>query len=156
MVKSHKFGPMKKYLLFVVAVTALFMSCASPTRGIVRNPEHKHSNSPNMRITSVELSNTETIIEVDISFPAESGYWVCFNETTYLITDRGTRYQIRYVDNLKLGEKYYMPKSGYAKFTLRFPPMDSRVQSFSFMEMNAVNGWDIHGIQLNNMERVRR
>lgn len=147
---------MKKYLLLIVAVSALFMSCVSPTRGIVRNPSHQHSNSPNMKIASVELTNTETIIDVDITFPAESGYWVCFNETTYLITDRGSRYQIRGVDGLKLGEKYYMPKSGYAKFTLRFPAMDSRVQSFSFMEMNAVNGWDIQGIQLNQLEKYKR
>ena len=57
---------------------------------------------------------------------------------------------------MKLGEKYYMPKSGYAQFTLRFPPMDSRVQSFSFMEMNEVNGWDIQGVQLKNMEKTKR
>ena len=148
---------MKKFLLIAVGVmAALVMSGRAPTRGIVRNPKHIQSNSPYMRITSVELTNTETIISVDVTFPAESGYWVRFNETTYLITDRGTRYQIRDVDNLKLGEKYYMPKSGYAQFTLRFPPMDSRVQSFSFMEMNEVNGWDIQGVQLNNIERQKR
>lgn len=147
---------MKKLLLIAVGMMALVMSGCAPTRGIVRNPKHFHSNSPNMKITSVEMTNTETIIEVDITFPAESGYWVSFNETTYLITDRGSRYQIREVDNLKLGERYYMPKSGYAQFTLRFPPMDSRVQSFSFMEMNEVNGWDIHGVQLNNPDKNRK
>ncbi len=147
---------MKKSLLLIVAMAALMVSCSAPTRGVVRNPEHFQSNSPNLKIASVEMSNTETIIEVDITFPAESGYWVSFNETTYLITNRGIRYQIREVDNLKLGEKYYMPKSGYASFTLRFPPMDSRVQSFSFMEMNEVNGWDIHGVQLNNLEKKKR
>ena len=148
---------MKKLLLIAVGmVAALMMLSCAPTRGIVRNPKHIQSNSPHMRIVSVELTNTETIIEVDVTFPADEGYWVRFNETTYLITDRGTRYQIRDVDNMKLGEKYYMPKSGYAQFTLRFPPMDSRVQSFSFMEMNEVNGWDIQGIQLNNIERQNR
>lgn len=147
---------MKKLLLIAVGMMALVMSGCAPTRGIVRNPKHIQSNSPYMRITSVELTNTETIISVDVTFPAESGYWVSFNETTYLITDRGSRYQIREVDNLKLGERYYMPKSGYAQFTLRFPPMDSRVQSFSFMEMNEVNGWDIHGVQLNNPDKNRK
>ena len=148
---------MKKFVLIAVGmVAALMMLSCAPTRGIVRNPKHFQSNSPYLRILSVELTNTETIIEVDVTFPADEGYWVRFNETTYLITDRGTRYQIRDVDNMKLGEKYYMPKSGYARFTLRFPPMDSRVQSFSFMEMNEVNGWDIQGIQLNNIERQKR
>ena len=96
---------MKKILFMALGIISLMVAC-SPTRGLVRNPKIANTNSPEITITSIEFGNTETIVEMSFTLPAESGYWVRFNESTFLLTDRGGKYQIREVEGLKLGEKY--------------------------------------------------
>ncbi len=143
---------MKKILFVAMGIMLLMISC-SPTRGLVRNPKIAANNSPEITIESIDFGDTETIIEMKFTLPAEAGYWVRFNESTFLITDRGGKYPIREVEGLKIGEKYYIPKTGTATFLVHFPPVTSKVQSVSFLEMNIANGWDVQGIQIDKLEK---
>ncbi len=145
---------MKKLLFMALGIALLMVSC-TPTRGLVRNPKIANNNSPEITITSIEFGDTETIVEMSFSFPAESGYWVRFNESTFLLTDKGGKYQIREVEGLKFGEKYYIPKTGRADFIVHFPPVTSKVQTVSFMEVDINNGWEVQGIQVDRLERGR-
>ena len=145
---------MKKILFMALGIISLMVAC-SPTRGLVRNPKIANTNSPEITITSIEFGNTETIVEMSFTLPAESGYWVRFNESTFLLTDRGGKYQNREVEGLKLGEKYYIPKSGKADFLVHFPPIEDKVQTVSFIEMDVDNGWEVQGIQIDKLEKAR-
>ena len=142
-----------KKILFAALGIMLFLASCAPTRGLIRNPKIHANNSPEISIESIEFGDTETIVEMRFTLPAEAGYWVRFNESTFLITDRGGKYPIRDIDGLKIGEKYYIPKTGTAVFKVYFPPVTNKVQSVSFMEMDIANGWDVQGIQIDKLEK---
>lgn len=139
---------MKKLLFFLVSAAALITSCTSTTRGVVFDPEYRYSNAQEIRITSIMFTDEETIVDMEINYTP--GKWIRFNKSTYLIADNGERYAIQDVQGCDLGEKFIMPPSGRAMFSVFFPPIEGKVSVLNYVEMDVDRGWNVRGIQVNN------
>lgn len=139
---------MKKLLFFLVSAAALITSCTSTTRGVVFDPEYRYSNAQEIRITSIMFTDEETIVDMEIDYTP--GKWIRFNKSTYLIADNGERYAIQDVQGCDLGEKFIMPPSGRAMFSVFFPPIEGKVSVLNYVEMDVDRGWNVRGIQVNN------
>lgn len=141
---------MKRFLFLLVCAVALITSCTSTstTRGVVFDPEYRYSNAQEIRITSIMFTDEETIVDMEINYTP--GKWIRFNKSTYLIADNGERYAIQDVQGCDLGEKFIMPPSGRAMFSVFFPPIEGKVSVLNYVEMDVDRGWNVRGIQVNH------
>ena len=142
---------MKRFLLLLASAAALITSCTSTThtRGVVFDPEYRYSNAQEIRITSVMFTDSETIVDMEITYTP--GKWIRFNESTYLIADNGECYPIQDVQGCNLGEKFIMPPSGRALFSVYFPPIEGKVTVLNYVEMDVTRGWNVRGIQVDKL-----
>jgi hypothetical protein len=88
---------------------------------------------------------------VDMEITYTPGKWIRFNESTYLIADNGERYPIQDVQGCNLGEKFIMPPSGRALFSVYFPPIEGKVTVLNYVEMDVTRGWNVRGIQVDKL-----
>ncbi|MBP3290385.1 MAG: hypothetical protein J6L75_05385 [Alistipes sp.] len=144
---------MKRFLLLLVSAAALITSCTSTstTRGVVFDPEYRYSNAQEIKITSIMFTDEETIVDMEINYTP--GKWIRFNKSTYLIADNGERYAIQDVQGCNLGEKFIMPPSGRALFSVYFPPIEGSVKVLNYVEMDVARGWNVRGIQVDQLKQ---
>lgn len=144
---------MKRFLLLLVSAAALITSCTSTstTRGVVFDPEYRYSNAQEIKITSIMFTDEETIVDMEINYTP--GKWIRFNKSTYLIADNGERYAIQDVQGCNLGEKFIMPPSGRALFSVYFPPIEGSVKVLNYVEMDVTRGWNVRGIQVDQLKQ---
>ena len=144
---------MKRFLLHLVSAAALITSCTSTstTRGVVFDPEYRYSNAQEIKITSIMFTDEETIVDMEINYTP--GKWIRFNKSTYLIADNGERYAIQDVQGCNLGEKFIMPPSGRALFSVYFPPIEGSVKVLNYVEMDVARGWNVRGIQVDQLKQ---
>lgn len=144
---------MKRFLLLLVSAAALITSCTSTstTRGVVFDPEYRYSNAQEIKITSIMFTDEETIVDMEINYTP--GKWIRFNRSTYLIADNGERYAIQDVQGCNLGEKFIMPPSGRALFSVYFPPIEGSVKVLNYVEMDVTRGWNVRGIQVDQLKQ---
>lgn len=136
-----------KKLLFTVAITASLMAagCSSfSNRGEIEMPYIESANTLSLSIEGVTLTDSSTVLDAVVHY--NPGQWVRFDSASSLVAD-GKHYPIISVDSMTLGEYFWMPDSGVAHFTMRFPAIPASVKSIDFTE-NIANGWQLWGIQL--------
>lgn len=136
-----------KKLLFTVAITASLMAagCSSfSNRGEIELPYIESANTMSLSVEGITLTDSSTVLDAVVHY--NPGQWVRFDSASSLVAD-GKHYPIITVDNMTLGEYFWMPDSGVAHFTMRFPAIPASVKSIDFTE-NIANGWQLWGIQL--------
>ena len=142
---------MKRLLFLLVSAAALITSCTSTTRGVVFEPEYRYTNAQEIRITSIMFTDSETIIDMEINYTP--GKWIRFNDSTYLIADNGEKYLIQDVQGCNIGEKFIMPPSGRALFSVYFPPIEGKISTLNYIEMDVDRGWNVRGIQVDGAKK---
>lgn len=136
-----------KKLLFTVAITASLMAagCSSfSNRGEIEMPYIESANTMFLSVEGITLTDSSTVLDAVVHY--NPGQWVRFDSASSLVAD-GKHYPIISVDSMTLGEYFWMPDSGVAHFTMRFPAIPASVKSIDFTE-NIANGWQLWGIQL--------
>lgn len=147
---------MKRFLFLLVSAATLITSCTSTTttRGVIFDPEYRYTNAQEIRITSIMFTDMETIVDMEINYTP--GKWIRFNPSTYLITDTGERYAIQDVQGCNMGEKFVMPSSGRALFSVYFPPIVGEVKILNYVEMDVARGWNVRGIQVDRLAQPQK
>ena len=148
---------MKRFLFLLVSAAALITSCTSTkntTRGVVFDPEYRYTNAQEIRITSIMFTDMETIVDIEVNYTP--GKWIRFNKSTYLIDENGERYAIQDVQGCNLGEKFIMPPSGRALFSVYFPPILGDVKILNYVEMDVARGWNVRGIQVDRLAQPQQ
>lgn len=136
-----------KKLLFTVAIAAsLFAAGCSgfSNRGELEMPYIESANTMSLSIEGITLTDSSTVLDAVVHY--NPGMWVRFDSASSLVAD-GKHYPIISVDSMTLGEYFWMPDSGVARFTMRFSAIPASVKSIDFTE-NIANGWQLWGIQL--------
>lgn len=136
-----------KKLLFTVAITASLMAagCSSfSNRGEIELPYIESANTLSLSVEGITLTDSSTVLDAVVHY--NPGQWVRFDSASSLVA-YGKHYPIITVDSMTLGEYFWMPDSGVAHFTMRFPAIPASVKSIDFTE-NIANGWQLWGIQL--------
>ena len=130
------------HFLLSAAILCAATGFAAPPR-VVQNPIINYANTATLDITSVELTDTATILHVNAYyFPHQ---WIRIASETYLKAD-GNTYPITGSKGIALDQEFFMPDSGETDFTLFFKPIPQSTSSFDFIEGDfpgSFKFWDI-------------
>ena len=131
---------MKRILL--LSIIGIVFLCVDAGK-LIRNPEYDRS-TVTLGIDSVELTDTATVF--DVSFYHHHGYWIRLDPETKLIgRNTGKEYAIKSISGLELGEKTYVPFSGFISSEISFEPLAPADTIVDFIEPD---GWKVMGIKL--------
>lgn len=136
---------MKKLILAMgAAVLVMLAACSSPGPRTVEAPAVAATNASNLDVTSVELTDTATILKLHCKF--RPGWWVRLDTLSHLVAD-GKDYPMLKAEGIEPGKRHTMPESGEDDFTLFFAPVPFDTKSVDFTEGTS-DGWAIYGIDL--------
>ena len=87
---------------------------------MVKQPPFIARSSSTIEIDRVVVSDTATVLDIKRPFSVLIN-WIQISNESYLLADNGEKYPIRSGNGITLGEKFWMPDSGEASFSLIFP-----------------------------------
>ena len=134
---------MKKQLyLFLL----LFLTTEMLSAQIIENPSLETRTGSIFTISKIELTPQQTRLFIDIVFPA--GWWIETDKNIYIQnTETGEKYYCTQVEGIKFNEKFYMPESGKAQFTLTYPALPKEVKKINLIDETDNEG-AFYGISL--------
>lgn len=94
-------------------------------------PYIESANTMYLSFEGITLTDSSTVLDAVVHY--NPGQWVRFDSASSLVAD-GKHYPIISVDSMTLGEYFWMPDSGVARFTMRFPAIPASVKSIDFTE----------------------
>ncbi|GET46626.1 thioredoxin-like domain-containing protein [Capnocytophaga felis] len=112
-------------------------------------PPFGFANSQTLEIRKVNLSEKETVLDIDAFYKPEN--WIRIASDTYLkVGDK--KYKIRKGEGIVLDSLFWMPKSGEASFKLIFEPLPLKTEKFDFIESDCEGCFKIYDINLNKKQ----
>lgn len=111
---------LKKYnekLWYSIACYGELLPFAGKNR-VVKQPPFIARSSSTIEIDRVVVSDTATVLDIKAFFRPHN--WIQISNESYLLADNGEKYPIRSGNGITLGEKFWMPDSGEASFSLIF------------------------------------
>lgn len=135
---------MKRFSILVLALLGCVLLQAK--QKVVEQPAFVARNSSTIEIDRVILSDTATVLDVKAFFRPH--YWIQISPDSYLMADNGEKYFIRSGNGITLGDKFWMPDSGEASFSLVFPPLPATVKALDFIESDCEDCFKVWGIRL--------
>ncbi len=108
---------MKQFGILLLAMVSCCLLQAKDR--VVKQPPFIARNSSTIEIDRVVVSDTATVLDVRAFFRPRN--WIQISNESYLLADNGEKYPIRSGNGITLGEKFWMPDSGEASFSLIFP-----------------------------------
>jgi peroxiredoxin len=136
---------MKHFILSLLWVAMATGSYAQSS--VINNPETFASSSDGIEIYRVELSDSATILYMDVYILP--GYWMALSSQTYLLGNTtGKHYQLIRSEGFELDTKVNMPPSGNVSFKLLFEPLDKQDDNIDFVEYPGEKMFLISGIDL--------
>ena len=139
---------MKKTIIFLLLSLCYFSSFSQK---MILNPKFDATNSPNVQITKITLSDTATVLDFKVAFTPKQ--WIIFAKDNYIESSVGnnklySKAAIGYLGNL--GDKWFMPDSGIVHFSLIYPKIDAKTTKIDFIESEKSEGaFKILGIHIN-------
>lgn len=131
---------MKKILLITCFLISLFIVNARS----VYNPYMRYNStdgqSCEIKICGVDIMKDSTVVRLKIDFTPK--YWIRMAKNTVLKTDRET-YRAIGAHGIKLGETFWMPKTGIAEVEIIFPPIPENTRKISIIESDEWQFLDI-------------
>lgn len=112
---------------------------------IVTAPIEELSNTSNLLIKKVELTDTATIVHFKAFQTPKQ--WIRIKTESYLKTDN-KQYDLISAEGITPGKEFYVPETGEAEFKLNFSPLPMDTKSFDFMEGTSRSDWQLYGISL--------
>ena len=113
---------------------------------VVNFPTVKKSNNDIPEIRQVVLTDTATVLRIRAYYIPK--YWIQIMKNIQLVADNGTVCPVLRSEGIPLGEKFYMPESGEADYTLYFAPLPEGARSFDMVEPGDSNSDRVEGISL--------
>lgn len=113
---------------------------------VVNFPTVKKSNNDIPEIRQVVLTDTATVLRIRAYYIPK--YWIQIMKNIQLVADNGTVCPVLRSEGIPLGEKFYMPESGEADYTLYFAPLPEGTRSFDMVEPGDSNSDRVEGISL--------
>ena len=136
---------MKKFLLLLLIPLS---SIISFSQIVVENPKISATTAPYVEITKIELHDTATIMDFEVTFKPK--WWIrVLEDQTYIQNSKGgEKWYVTGAKGIELNEKHKTPESGKNIYTLYFPPIDTSIETIDFMEEE----WKIFDIELQPRE----
>lgn len=104
---------------FGILLLAMVSCCLLQAKDrVVKQPPFIARSSSTIEIDRVVVSDTATVLDVKAFFRPHN--WIQISNESYLLADNGEKYPIRSGNGITLGEKFWMPDSGEASFSLIF------------------------------------
>lgn len=129
--------------LVVMLVVSQFLSAQK----IVENPKFEYSTANGLRIKTIELTDSFTVLHFVLS--GSPGMRFSIPGGSYILPDDATdKLFIVKADNVTLNIWESTPASGKYEYTLYFPPIDVASKKLEFGEANEGGSWFIYGIEL--------
>ena len=143
---------MKRIAFFLITFCFMFITVNAQEVTIER-PPFIASSTTSIEVDKIIISDTATVLYINAFY--RPNYWISIAKGSLLKDDKGQAYPIRDGVGIILGEEFYMPESGEAKFQLVFPPIPKSTQSIDFSEGEGIdNAFCIYGIQLNGLPKL--
>ena len=113
----------------------------------VNYPDYKENKTGStLEIKQVECTSKATILHF-IAYYIPN-YWIRISTLASLSTPDGKQYKALKAEGITLGEKFFMPESGEAEFSLTFQPLPMDAASFTFKEGEGEADWQIVDVKL--------
>lgn len=135
---------MKRLFLAMALAVGMTAGVSAESR-TVDYPFISYANTNILDIARVELTDTATIVKFDARYRPK--YWIQLGNDVLLKAD-GKKYALRSARDITPGEKFWMPESGEASFTLIFDPLPLSTEKFDFTEGDAENDWQLADVSL--------
>ena len=137
---------MKRILLLLSLVIVL--NVFSSAQKVINNPSFGSSLTSYIKIAKIELSDTATILHFKVIY--RPGNWIQIDTNSYILPSGSQiKLSMKGTRGLLVGcnHKWIMPDSGVVHYSLIYPPLDSSVRKFDFIE-NEGSDWKIYDIAL--------
>lgn len=132
---------------FGILLLAMVSCCLLQAKDrVVKQPPFIARSSSTIEIDRVVVSDTATVLDVKAFFRPHN--WIQISNESYLLADNGEKYPIRSGNGITLGEKFWMPDSGEASFSLIFPLLPPTVKVIDFIESDCEDCFKVWGIHL--------
>jgi thiol-disulfide isomerase/thioredoxin len=132
---------------FGILLLAMVSCCLLQAKDrVVKQPPFIARSSSTIEIDRVVVSDTATVLDVKAFFRPHN--WIQISNESYLLADNGEKYPIRSGNGIILGEKFWMPDSGEASFSLIFPLLPPTVKVIDFIESDCEDCFKVWGIHL--------
>lgn len=112
----------------------------------VNFPTVRKTNTDIPEIRQVVLTDTATVLRIHVNYIPK--YWIRIDKGIRLVADDGTICPVLRSEGISLGEKFYVPESGEADYTLYFAPLPAGARAFDMVESEAPNADRLEGIAL--------
>lgn len=133
---------MKKHTLLFLS---LLFSLIAYSQTVIQHPQTGLTNAGNVNITSIELSDTATILSFHTI--AGAGVWISIPSKTYIKDIRGNEnLYVKRAEGIPLNQKYIMPDSGRIDYKLIFPAIPQGTSYIDYSEGNNRGSWLIYDI----------
>ena len=132
---------------FGILLLAMVSCCLLQAKNrVVKQPPFIARSSSTIEIDRVVVSDTATVLDIKAFFRPHN--WIQISNESYLLADNGEKYPIRSGNGITLGEKFWMPDSGEASFSLIFPLFaphsESDLISLKAIVEDCFKVWGIH------------
>jgi thiol-disulfide isomerase/thioredoxin len=116
-------------------------------QNVIENPKTGLTTAPYLKIKKIELTDTTTTLSLHISYIP--GNWINIPTGTYIQpVNNSEKLFITATEGIPLDERYTMPESGEAEFSLVFPAIDKSVTKIDFGEDCDECSWFIYDIHV--------
>ena len=141
---------MKKQIL---TITFLFFLPFLPKAQVYENPIAGKQSHPELEITQIEITNTNTIISLEVTNKRENGGWFCADRNISIKNSEGVEtYQLIKSENIPTcPENYEFSYAGeILKFKLHFPKISNKIKYLDLIENCSSACFSFYGIILDN------
>ncbi len=133
-----------RFLLQAIAVAVTGINAQATTDAKIINPDYDSSGSLTFSVRSVELTDSSTVLNVDIY--SRKGSWINLSPDCYLSGEvTGSRYPLTGAKGIHPGENHTFGDSTYLEASLCFEPLIPADSIVSFIEPE---GWNVIGLKL--------
>ena len=143
---------MKRILLLLSLF--IFLNVFSSAQKVINNPSFGSSLTSYIKIAKIELSDTATILHFKVIYRPK--YWIQIDTNSYILPSGSqTKLSMKGTRGLLVGcnHKWIMPDSGVVHYSLIYPPLDTSVKKFDFIE-NENSDWKIYDIVLETKKHI--
>ncbi len=127
----------------------IMAACGGLKERTIEMPDLGAASSDIIDVRRVELTDSSTVLSFHAKF--NPGWWIQMGENSRIVA-AGKEYGVVSADSITLGERFWMPESGEADFTLTFPAIPLDTRSIDFMEGEDADGFRIFGIDISGRE----
>lgn len=137
-----------KQILFLALMLVSMVSLNAQV--VIENPTTGFTNSPNLKITKVVITDTATILSFHTTSTPKC--WIQIPKSTFIQVIDGEKLFAKTTTGIPFCKKYFMPESGVVDYDIIFPKLDEATARFDYGEEGGARTWKIFDIQLKEIK----